>query len=138
MVKFVPPGVCIKKEEDGVGVCIKIEVDVRAPRKRRALWKTAKKEEDGSSENTGGLKRTAVPIGSKAIKKEDDAPEMKKQKISIHVECTTADVADVAPRKPFWRRPFKGARPGQKFGAKQQQANTQRQKDELDRQRQKR
>ena len=65
MVKFVPPGVCIKKEEDGVGVCIKIEVDVRAPRKRRALWKTAKKEEDGSSENTGGIKRKAdEAIGS--------------------------------------------------------------------------
>ena len=102
------------------GVHIKIEVGV-----------------DGNKKNTGGLKRTAVPIGTKAIKKEDDAPEMKKQKISIHVECTTADVADVAPRKPFWRRPFKGARPGQKFGAKQQQASTQRQKDELDRQRQK-
>ena len=37
---------------------------------------------------------------SKAIKKEDDAPDMKKQKISIKhpkVESTTADVADVAP-----------------------------------------
>ena len=78
------------------GVHIKIEVGV-----------------DGNKKNTGGLKRTAVPIGTKAIKKEDDAPDMKKQKISIHVECTTADVADVAPRKPFWRRPFKGARPGQ-------------------------
>ena len=83
-----------------------------APRGRRALWRTQ---------------------GTKAIKKEDDAPEMKKQKISIHVECTTADVADAAPRKPFCRSRFKGARPGQKIGAKQQQANTQRQKDEHDR-----
>ena len=102
------------------GVHIKIEVGV-----------------DGNKKNTGGLKRTAVPIGTKAIKKEDDAPVMKKQKISIHVECTTADVADVAPRKPFWRRPFKSARPGIKFGAKQQLAIAQRQNDELDRQRQK-